>query len=366
MSGSSTDEYRFYPDVALEDHRGPVTCLASCGDGSLVSGGADPDLAVRFWRPSTGGNRNGGNGGNGGNALKVASEMHGHEGLITAVECVEPRGDRIVSAGFGDGSALRVWHAGTGRRVGELVPRGGAPAGPNDTVFALASLGGDKVAAAGTDCIVRVWDCSRGVAVCNFGGLDLEQPRDSPAGASAAINTLAVGGDGSSPLIFAAGTGGVIRGWDPRAPGTPALVCVSSKGPGVAINALAINGAATAIASGGTDAKVSVWELSRGKRVVVIKGPADAAITSLLCMPNAHLISGSSDGSIIAWDVANAVAQATRRLNAGIHAIVHNGDDGIWVASHDPAILGFTLHDHSGGGYDGGGLVGGDGGGVGG
>jgi WD40 repeat protein len=163
----------------LRGHKGPVRALAITPDGKTVLTAGD-DATIRLWSARDG------------SPVKVLSGLHAAP--IVAV-AVSPDG-KVFLTGAADGSA-RVCALSNGKIMRTLTP---APS-PRPVRSVAFAPGGDRVATAGSEAGIKVWETETGLGVIAFG-------HAAPAGtAREPINKVAFTADGS--FISASGDGSV-------------------------------------------------------------------------------------------------------------------------------------------------------------
>ncbi len=124
-------------------HEGPVTCLGSSHDGSiLISGGADE--AVRLWNPETG--------------MEIAA-LTGHRRKVVGVRTTPD--DAYVISGSADG-VIKYWDLISGRCCSTIRVASEEPAG-----FSL-SPDGRRLLCAGERGRLRLWTIDTGWFSCDF------------------------------------------------------------------------------------------------------------------------------------------------------------------------------------------------------
>lgn len=211
-----------------------------------------------------------------------AQDLAGHGGPVRALL---PLGDRLASAGFDH--AVILWDPAAGRALRVLRWHGGA-------VNALAPLPGGGFASGGEDGRIALWSDP-----------PAEVPQRVLEGHAAPVSALAMGRDG---MLASAGWDSTIRLWRPD--GT-ARVLAGHAGPVAALAVLPDGG----LASAGFDGTLRLWDRAGGGRVAAaFAAPQNA----LLALPDGGLASAGADGAVRLVGPDGAV----RALEAGSGPVV--------------------------------------------
>jgi predicted glutamine amidotransferase len=260
--------------IQLPEGTGSVYALNIGGDGTLFCGGQD--AALRAYPPPLHWQANSGGGGGGaacdGAAAPApatpAAVASGHCSAICSIAVV---GHRVASAG-GD-AAIRVWEA------AGLAPLG-ALRGHRGSVMALAAHGPSLVLSGGRDNLVRAWDLDAMVCRAALAGhgddvLALASLR-APAAAAAARGAASPPRGAAPPgdaapaparhdggLFASASADGTVRVWDGGR-----WACVRVLGAGApapplfeAPSFVSIEATAEYVLAGGSDGQLRAWEV---------------------------------------------------------------------------------------------------------
>lgn len=282
--------------TALEGHQNRVKALAFSPDGSsLVTGSADG--TARVWDVASG------------ESLRVFA-AHGRpvlaaafspDGTVVASASTQPmlwnpatgeliaippgRGDRAIAFSpdgarliAAAGSDLRMWETATGQEV--RVTRA------HDRVLTAAfSPDGTRIATAGTDHLVRLWDAAGGAEVATL------------RGHREAVRAVAFAPDGAT--LVSAGRDRVAIVWD-VANGTERARLAH----GDALLAVAVSPDGARIATGSQDGVITEWDAVSGSRMRELRGGGSPILALDLSGDGRHLATGSVDGTVKTWDLA--------------------------------------------------------------
>ena len=203
--------------------------------------------------------------------------------------------DGACIASAGSEGVIKVWDAGTGRELGSFA---GHTAGVN----ALAYSGdGAILASASSDRRLRLWDARSG------------EVRAVLAGHTAALTDCALAADASiavtasldaSVRIWDVATGAVrhvlARTWREKDEGW--FVSANDQGHWSAVQCCAISPDGRSVASGSSDQTVVLWDVERGVAVRVLSGH-DAAVNACAFSPDGRaLASAGADRALRLWD----------------------------------------------------------------
>jgi WD40 repeat protein/serine/threonine protein kinase len=269
---------------SVKAHPDELTHVAFLASGGLVTAGGEP--VVRTWAVGRDG------------TLRPAAVS---PALAVPVSClaVAPDG-RAVYVGSAGGECL-CWDAVGNRVVRQWPATAGAP------VDALAvSPDGTVLATAGRAEPVRLWDTATG----------------APAGEVRAAGGAAILTTVPDPvrgwlLVAADRADGTVRLFDRQ--GREVRTLPGQAGP---ILAIAASPDGSALASGGQDYSVCVWEVSTGSIRSLLRGH-DKSVRGVRFGPDGKtLFTASEDGLLKVWDLtADPEGQAVRGLPAAVGAV---------------------------------------------
>jgi WD40 repeat protein len=235
---------------------------------------------------------------------------------------VSPDGGRLASAGA-DGT-VKVWDLRTGQ---ELLSLGEADGRVLSVAF---SSDGKRLASGGDDGTVRVWDAATGQKVL------------SVAGHGGAIDSLAFSGDGQH--LAGLDSAGVWV-WDLRTGRETRPL----DGHALAVNSVAYSGDGTRLAAAGRDRTVRVWDPRTGKEVLALSSHRETVYAVAFSRDGTRLASAGADETVRVWDAATG--RPVRSLtghNGTVRALAFSPDGShLASASQDETV---RVWDLAGGG----------------
>ncbi|MCU0497663.1 MAG: TIR domain-containing protein [Anaerolineae bacterium] len=207
---------------------------------------------------------------------EVIRDFIGH--TERGVVAVFGTGDRTVLSGGYDGT-LRLWDVQTGRTIREYV-------GHEQRVFTVdMSDDGRFAISGGEDETLRVWDVISGDQLAEL----------NP---EAGIITMARFLPNSTEFVFGS-EAGVLALWD-AATGSPIRPFLTPSGIGT-IEAIAISSDGTRLLSGGSDQRVSLWDITTGQLIRQFSGHASTVTAVAFSQDATRFASGAQNGRLILW-----------------------------------------------------------------
>lgn len=223
--------------------------------------------------------------------LGTASERTTLSGHTLPVNAVAVSGDgRWVASGAGlfeepqdADHTLRLWDVESGLEVMTL-------AGHTNAVTSVALTPDARRAVSGAhDYTVRVWDLEEGIALYTLD--QVESVRDVAVTPDGRLGVSAV--DGLARLTYP------LTVWDIAT----GVVLFELEGHDDRVNRIVITLDSRHLISASSDRSLMVWDLETGKQVAHLQGHSDEVFALAVTPDSRHIISGSADRSLRMWEL---------------------------------------------------------------
>jgi eukaryotic-like serine/threonine-protein kinase len=226
--------------------------------------------------------------------------FRGHLDAVASV-AFSPDGQRIVSAGTGDGTA-KVWDANTGRELLTFSGHGGG-------VFCVAfSPDGRRIVSGGGDGSVNVWDTESGRGLLTF------------KGHTNGVNDVAFSADGRRIL---SGGDRTIKVWEADTGRQSPSLEVHTDGVG----SVAFSPDGKRIASTSNDRTIIVWEADTGRQLLTLSGHTGDVNLARFSPDGKRIVSGSLDGTVKLWETESGRELLTLKGNPdSVNSVAFSSD----------------------------------------
>ena len=260
--------------------------------------------------------------------------LAGHTNKVVSVDALGTDPTQIIS-GSDDGTA-KLWDLETGAEIRSFD--GDTRNGCKESLTAARMIAGDKfVATSSWDKSIRIWETGSGLRVCDFRGHELVP------------NCMVqCKGFGDKVTIASGDNEGAVKIWiivDNGADLYEPLATLKAKSWILCMCFRENRSGSPQLITGSTDGDIVLWDLASEKILITYAGHTGSVNSVVLCPDNQYIITASRDNSARLWKVDNQESIRTfdKHRKSVTKAVASNDMQYIVTASEDRTLALFNL-----------------------